>query len=183
MFSSARLRVGLVGRVRDPAVRDPADRRLAGVLRRAVGPPGHDRRVRQQQGRDERFAFLREFAVAAEQDDLGGSGVAAHPDLRVEPGRGVGPGVGEDDDPAGVLPAGLVGGLDGLLFQPGLGDDHEGQHPAQGNHAALLAQRHDLLGDLGGGGVGKIYDHGLLQVRPSRASNSSAEAGPQLPGA
>lgn len=29
---------------------------------------------------------------------------------------------------------------------------------------------------------GEIYNHGLLQVRPSRASSSSAEAGLQLPG-
>ena len=58
MFSSARLRVRFVGRVRDPAVRDPADGGLAGALRGAVRPPGHDRGVREQQRGHEGFAFV-----------------------------------------------------------------------------------------------------------------------------
>ncbi len=164
-------------------MRDPSDGGFAGVLRGPVRPPGHDRGVGQQQGRDEGLAFVGEFAVAAEHDDLGRAGVPADTDLRVEPVRGGRPGVGEDDDPAGVFAAGFVRGLDGFFLEPGAGDDHEGQDPAQGDHAALLAQGGDLLGDFRGGGVRQIYNHGLLQVRPSRASSSSAEAGPQLPGA
>ncbi|MCY1240832.1 hypothetical protein D9M72_536980 [compost metagenome] len=146
-------------------------------------PPGHNRSVGEQEGGNERLAFLGELTVAAEYDHFGRAGVAAHADLGVQPGGGLGTGIGEDDDPAGVFPAGFVGRFDGLFFQPGLGDHHEGEHPSEGDHAALLAQGHDLLGDLRGCSVGKIYDHGLLQVRPSRASSSSAEAGPQLPGA
>jgi hypothetical protein len=94
-----------------------------------------------------------ELAVAPQHDDFRGAGVPADPDLRVQPGGSLSAGVGEDDDPAGVFPAGLVRGLDRFFLQPGAGDDHEGQDPAQGDHTALLTQGHDLFGDPGGGGV------------------------------
>ena len=96
------------------------------VLGCAVRPPGHDRGVGQQQRGDEGLAFLGEFTVPAQHDDLAtlrrprrpGSG---RPDgWALEPAR-------EHDDPAGVFPAGLVGRLDRFFLQPGLGDDHQGQ--------------------------------------------------------
>ncbi|MDI2020027.1 hypothetical protein PJL18_00523 [Paenarthrobacter nicotinovorans] len=121
--------------------------------------------------------------VAAQDDDFRRAGVSTDADLGVQTIGAFRPGVGQDNDAAGVFPAGFIGCLDGFFFLPGLGHDNQRQDPAQGNHAALFAQGHDLLGDLGGGGIGKIYDHGLLQVRPSRASRASADAGPQLPGA
>ena len=49
--------------------------------------------------------------------------------------------------------------------------------------AAAVAEVGDLLGDLRGGRVRQVDDHGRLHIRPSRASSSSAEDGPQLPGA
>ena len=116
--------VGFVRGVGDPAVRDPADGGFAGVLGCPVRPPGHDRGVREEQGRDEGFAFVGEFAVAAQHDHFGGAGVPADPDLGVEPVRGLRAGVGEDDDPAGVFPAGFVRGLDRFFLEPGCGDDH-----------------------------------------------------------
>jgi hypothetical protein len=105
-----------------------------------VRPPGHDRGVGQQQRGDEGLAFLGEFTEAAQHDDLGRAGVPADPDLRVEAVRRGGTGVGQHDDPAGVFAAGLVGRLDRFFLEPGFGDHHEGEHPAKGDHAALLAQ-------------------------------------------
>ena len=81
-----------------------------------------------------------------------------------------------------MLAGGVVGRLDGLLLLAEAGRDDEGQHAAESDGAALLADLDERLRDLAGGGVGQIDDHGRLQVRPSRASSSSAELGPQVPG-
>ncbi len=147
--------VGFVGGVGDAAVCDASDGGFARVLGGAVRPPGHDGCVGQEQGRDEGFAFLGEFPVAAQHDDFGGSGVSADPDLGVQSGRCVGAGVGEDDDAAGVFAAGVVGCLDGFFFQAGGGDHYQGQDPSEGDHAFFFFRpRHnhpDLLGRIDGG--------------------------------
>ena len=92
-------------------------------------------------------------------------------------------GLGRDhDDAHRVLARGVVGGLDGLLLVAGRGRDHEGQHAAEGDDAALLADLDERLRDRARRGVGQVDDHGRLQVRPSRARSSSAELGPQVPG-
>ena len=59
-----------------------------------------------------------ERAVAAQHDDLAGPGVAADPDLRVQPRRRPRCAAGQHDHPARVLAAGGVAGLDGLLDAP-----------------------------------------------------------------
>ena len=170
--------------VRDPPVGDPGDGRgVRRGRRHRVRPPGDDRGVRQQQRREQGLGGLGELAVAVQHDDLGGAGVTAHAQLGVEPGA-LRLGVRHvHEDPARVLVAREVRGLQGGLGVPGLGEDHEREDPAERDDAVLVPQLAQLLVDGRGGGVLHRNDHGRLQTRPSRASSSSAAAGPQDPGA
>ena len=119
--------------------------------------------------------------VEPQDDDLTGAGVAAHPDLGVE-ARGSPLVPGDDrDDPARVLVAGVVGDLDGRLGVLLVDDDDQGEHPAEGHGADVLAQPHQLLADGDRGGAGQVDDHGILQTRPSRRIISSAHSGPHPP--
>ena len=90
------------------------------------------------------------------------------------------------DPPRAVTLSGSAEG--GLGFGNGEGRitlrprvDDEREHAAEGHHAALVALLHEALVDVARRGVGEVDDHGCLQVRPSRAIISSAEAGPHEP--
>ena len=66
-----------------------------------------------------------------------------------------------------------------LRYREALGHD---RWPFRRLHEAFrqaLDQRHGITArrPRGGGGVGQVYNHGLLQVRPSRARSSSQEKG------
>ncbi len=147
-----------------------------------MGPPGHNRSIRKQQRRDKGFTFPGKLTVPLEDDYLGSAGVAANPDLRVETCVIFFRALGKHNNPARMLPARFIRRENRLLLVTRPCDDHQGQDPAEGHHSALVTQGHDFLGNLGRDGVRKIYDHGRLQVLPSRSRSSSAEEGPQLPG-
>ena len=87
------------------------------------------------------------------------------------------------DDPARVLVAGRDGGVDGVLAASSrVRDDHQRQHAAQRDRAALLAQRGDLLVDLVAWSCfGRSHDHGRRHSRPVRRNISNADSGPQVP--
>ena len=81
-----------------------------------------------------------QLALEAQHDHLGGTGVAAHPDLGVEPGRREPVTARKYDHPAGMFAAGVVGGVDGVLGFGTVQRAHDqGQHPAHGDHAVALA--------------------------------------------
>ncbi len=161
-------------------------------------PPRHHRGVGQQQRHHHAGARLvrGERAVAAQHDDLAGPGVAADPDLRVQPGGGAALAAGQHDHAARVLAARGVAGLDGPLDAAAVvGDDHQRQHPAEREHTAALAQVDELLVDRRdvcsradrrspqrpfsvSGAPGPYPAHGLRQCRPVRASIRSADTGP-----
>ena len=63
----------------------------------------------------------------------------------------------------------------------GVKRDHEGEHPAQCDCAALFAEAGDLLVDVVGRRARQVDNHGRLHSRPMRCSISSADAGPQVP--
>lgn len=87
------------------------------------------------------------------------------------------------DDPARMLVARVVRGLDRHLRVSRLGEDHQGEDAPESDHAVLVPQLVELLLDLRCGGVLHLNDHGRLQTRPSRAINSWADSGPHEPGA
>ena len=61
-------------------------------------------------------------------------------------------------------------------------DDDQRHHHAHGRAASPGAGLDELRGDLGRVGVDELdHGQGLRQVRPSRASIFSADAGPQVP--
>src|SRR5699024_4694112 len=62
-----------------------------------------------------------------------------------------------------------------------VGEDQQGEDPADRAEAGLLADPYEFLGYLSRRGVGEIDDHGRLQERPLRPSISSASGGPQVP--
>ena len=146
-----------------------------------AGPPRDDGGVGQQQRHDDARAVVGEGAVEAQHDDLARPGVPAEADLGVEAVLAAAVAGDDDDDAAGVLPARLVGDLDGLARLGVLDDDDERQHPPERQRADLVAQAHQGLADPGGRGVGQVADHGILHVRPSRSSIRSAEGGPHVP--
>ncbi len=94
---------------------------------------------------------------AREDDDLAGARVAPDADLRVEAAGGLRvPGVlRHDDDAHRVLARRLVRGRDRLFLVPEGGRDDEGQHAAEGDGAAFLADVHQGLLDLRDRGVGQ----------------------------
>src|SRR5450756_1335018 len=149
-----------VDRVRDPTGRHRPDAVVRGGLRPRVRPPRDDRCVGEQEWDHERVAMVRERARGPEHDDLARAGVAAHPDLGVEP-SGPAAGVpGEHDDAARVLAARVVRCRDRFLGVAAVGVDDQVQHPAESDGAALLADPDEGSVDLAGGGVGELDDHG-----------------------
>ena len=101
--------------VGDPALRHGADRVLGRHRRWLARPPGDDRGVGQHERHDDAVALHGELAVEPQDEHLAGAGVTAHPDLGVEPVDAALRALDDDDDPARVLVAGTVGGVDGLL--------------------------------------------------------------------
>ncbi len=178
------VRVLLRGGVGDAALRDPAQRGRCRLLRSGLRPPRDDRSVRQQQARDQALLVGRGLAVGAEDDDLARARVAADADLRVETTWRLRVAVvlRHDDHAHRVLARRLVRGRDRLFLVAQCRRDDERQHAAEGDGAALLADVHELLLDLRHRGVRHVDLHGRLQVRPSRASRASADAGPHVPG-
>ncbi len=174
--------------VGDPPLCQRAQRVLGGVLRRVHRPPHDDRGVRQQQRQHHRVGVVGHLAVHAQDDGLAGTGVGAHPEFGVEVGAGAvarGAGVPLDDDQRarGVLVRGLLGRLDRVVGVLLVRDDDHRQDHAHGRRADRAAALHQRLVDLACRGVGQVDLHGLRQLRPSRASISSASSGPQLPDA
>ena len=180
------LRVRLRGGVGDAALRDAPERRLGDDLGHVrPRPPRDDRGVGQQQPGDEPLLVGAGGPRDAEHDDLARAGVAADADLRVDPGRRLDAArlVHDDDHAHRVLAGGVVRGLDGLLRGAALGADHEGEHAAEGDRAALLAQGDERAAHLRDGGVGQVDDHGRLQTRPSRAMQRiGGRRAPRCPG-
>ena len=131
--------------------------------------------------RGRRVGVPDERAVHPKHDDLARPRIPADTHLGVQPGRATGVAPGQHDDAAGMLPAGVVGGLDRPLGDPVLRDDDQRQHASQGHRPAGLTQVDDGLADRLGACRRQVDDHGRLQVRPSRAIIASAPAGPQLP--
>ncbi len=166
------------------AMRPSAER--PGTSGAARGPPRHDRGVWQQQAHDEALLIEGGIPARTQHDDLARAGVAADADLGIEPGldrRGLGAGLGRDDDDAHRMLAGcVVGGLDGLLLGTGRCRDDKREHAPECDHAALLAELDEASRYLARRGVGQFDDHGRLQFRPSRSRSSSADVGPQVPG-
>lgn len=134
-----------------------------------MGPPRHNGRVRQQQCRNQGLGGLGQFTVAVQDDHLGGTGVPAHAQLGVQAGGLIRGMRHVHDDPAGVLVAREVRGLDRHFRVARAGQDHQREHAAQRNHTVFVPQRVQLLLDGRCGGVFHLYDHGRLQTRPSRA--------------
>ena len=178
--------VALCGSIGDAALRDPAERGGGCHVGRRSRPPHHHRGVRQEEPGDESLLVLVHVSIGLEHDDLTRARVPADADLRVE--AGVVPVVGvvgrgrDDDDPHRMFTGGVVRRLDRVLLVAEGRRDDEGQHAAEGHGATLLADAHERLRDAARGRVGQVDDHGRLQVRPSRASSSSADEGPHVPG-
>src|SRR6185312_9592527 len=179
-------RIALRRSIRDSALGDAPERRLRGHRRRLTGPPGHDGSIRQQQPGDEPLLVGGGVSIGLQHDDLARAGIAAHADLGIQARRvtiALPFGLRRDDDDAHrVLARSVVRGLDRLLFVTERGRDDEGEHAAEGDFAALLANLDERLRDVAARGVRQVDDHGRLQFRPSRVRSSSADAGPQVPG-
>ena len=177
------LRTGIGGlrRVGDSALRHLPNRRLGHVQWGMPRPPRHHGGVGQQQRDQDRVAVVGQSAEQTQDNHLAGPGVAADPDLGVEPAGTSLAAADQGDDPAGMLTAGVVGRLDRFLGLSLVHDDYQGQHPAQCHGANVVPQLDQVLVHCGRGGAGKINDHGFLQVRPSRAIMASAHCGPHPP--
>ena len=151
------------------------------ALRAVARPPRDDGRVGEQQRGHDRPPVAAERAVEPQHDDLGRAGVAADPDLAVEAGRAAPVAGDDDDDPARVLAARVVGGVDGRVGLGLVDDDDEGEHARERHRAGVGAQPDEPLRDVGGGRARQVDDHGSLHSRPSRRIMASAPDGPQPP--
>ena len=94
------------------------------------------------------------------------------------PGRGIAARIRQ-----GCSRAARTAQLDGVGLGGLVGDDHEGEHPPDRAGALREPLRADARRDRARRGVLQHDRHGRLQTRPSRASISSAPAGPQVPDA
>lgn len=93
--------------------------------------------------------------MRAQYHHLAGTGVAAYPKLAVQPRFACQPvGRHHHDDAAGVFATGGDCRLDRVLEDLfGVGDNHQGEHPAECDRTTLFAQRGDALVDVVGRGV------------------------------
>ena len=157
----------------------------ARVLRGNDRPVRDDRRIRLEKRHDKRVDVRRSLTARLEDDDVGQSRCVTHANLGIESSRALGGlGLDDDDHAAGVLARDRVGDLDRVVDVDEVGHaDEQREDTAQSGRTALVAQLHNAGGDLGRRGVLQGDDHGSLQKRPSRASMSCADWGPQVPGA
>ena len=154
--------VGVVGSVGRPVHELPVGKRDLVLLAQGVEKPGN-------------LGAMLRTADAAGCDAV----VAADPDLRVDAVGGAPVARDQAHDPARVLAGRVVGDLQRRLGSRLVGDHDEREHAPQGHRADVVAQLHELLGDGPDAGGGQVDDHGILQVRPSRASMSCAHCGHQ----
>ena len=157
----------------------------ARVLRGNDRPVRDDRRIRLEKRHDERVDVRRSLTARFEDDDVGQARGVADADLGVQARRALGGlGLDDDDHAAGVLARDRVGDLDRVVDVDEVGHaDEQREDTTQSGRTALVAQLHNAGGNLGRRGVLQGDDHGSLQKRPSRASMSCADWGPQAPGA
>ena len=151
--------------------------------RRLLGPPDDDRRVRQQQRHDQGVDLRRaagprgrrtmtSLAPASAPTRISASSPVAR---RPSPGA-------TTITRHGCSVLAWFAAWIAVSIVGAVGDDDQGQHAAERDGPALVAQLDQPARDRAGRRVLDLDLHGRRQVRPSRASISSADAGPQRAG-